>query len=305
VRQAARRSFDFLERCLSHAAEHWPQLSLSAGGHVGHLRNRLSQRWPSSEEVHTLFPSLNRHEAARVAWKIGGIDARNRILGRYLERDRDRLLTWLMPRPAPALSRFHPPFILGFFHVGAPQALGAVFEWLPVPVLALRLGIRKPAVPTLTVLTIEGSTQQRALVFSRAMAHLQACGVVASALDFVSGPSLTVPFLGRSLELARGPFAMARLTGAPLVPLAARWHGGIVDVEVGDELVADGFSSPEICERKLATAAAGWLENYLRSDPGEMGLGLLHRLVLSSDEQVKRIAPARSSSPPASLRRSS
>jgi hypothetical protein len=284
VSQAARRSFDFLERCLSHVAEHRPQLSLSAGGHVGHLRNRLSQRWPSPEQVHILFPSLSRHEAARVAWKIGGIEARNRILARYLEKDGDRMLPGLMPRPAPALSRLHPPLILGFFHVGAPHALGAVFEWLPVPVLALRLGLRRPAVPTLTVLTIEGSTQQRALVFSRAMAHLQACGVVASALDFVSGPSLTVPFLGRSLELARGPFAMARLAGAPLVPLAARWHGGIVEVEVGDELVADGFSSPEICERNLATAAAGWLENYLWSDPGEMGLGLLHRLVLSSDK---------------------
>jgi hypothetical protein len=77
---------------------------------------------------------------------------------------------------------------------------------------------------------------------------------------------------------------MARLAGVPLVPLAARWYGGTVEVEVGDELVADGFSSPEICERKLATAATGWLENYLRSDPGEMGLGLLHRLVLSSDK---------------------
>jgi hypothetical protein len=77
---------------------------------------------------------------------------------------------------------------------------------------------------------------------------------------------------------------MARLAGVPLVPLAARWHGGIVEVEVGDELVADGFSSPETFERTLATAAAGWLENYLRSDPGEMGLGLLHRLVLSSDK---------------------
>ncbi len=77
---------------------------------------------------------------------------------------------------------------------------------------------------------------------------------------------------------------MARLAGVPLVPLAARWHGGTVQVEIGDEMVADGFSSPEIFERTLATAAAGWLENYVRRDPGEMGLGLLHRLVLSSDK---------------------
>ena len=248
--------------------------------HIGRLRNRLSRRWPSPDQVHTLFPSLNRRDAARVAWKIGGIEARNRILASYLERDSDRMLRGLMPRPAQALSRLHPPFILGFFHVGAPHALGAVLEWLPVPVLALRFGLRRPAVPSLTVLTTEGSTQQRALVFSRAIAHLQACGVVASALDFVSGPSLRVSFFGRSLALARGPFAMARLAGVPLVPLAARWHGGIVEVEVGEELVADSFSNTEICERKLAAAAAGWLENYLRSDPGEMGLGLLHQLVL-------------------------
>ncbi len=77
---------------------------------------------------------------------------------------------------------------------------------------------------------------------------------------------------------------MARLAGVPLVPLTACWHGGIVKIEVGDELVADSSSGPEIFERTLATAAAGWLENYLRGDPGEMGLGLLHRLVLSGEK---------------------
>ena len=280
MRGAARRFFDFVERRLGRLAEHRLRLALSAAGFVGSLRNRLSRRWPSPREIGALFPLLGPREAAKAAWKIGGIEARNRIFAAHLEEDDARLAQELMSRPFPDLARLRPPFIVGSFHVGALQALRAALTWLPAPVLVLRLGYRTPTLPTHTVLAVGETAQQRAALFARALAHLRSGGVVVLALDYVTGPAFRVPFLGRSLELARSPFAMARLAGAPLWPVAVRWRGGAVDIEVGDELTADRSSCPEACEEEMAMAAARWLEKYLRSDPGETGLGLLHRLVL-------------------------
>jgi hypothetical protein len=68
---------------------------------------------------------------------------------------------------------------------------------------------------------------------------------------------------------------MARLTGAPLLPLVARWRGGEVEVEAGDPLAAPAAPEPEAWERALAAAAARWLERYLLGSPAETGLSLL------------------------------
>jgi hypothetical protein len=97
---------------------------------------------------------------------------------------------------------------------------------------------------------------------------------VVVALDIVPGPGFRVPFLSRSIQLARGPFALARIAGAPVRPLVARWRGGGVEVEAGEALAA-----PASEEEALAGEAARWLERYLLESPAELGLGLLRSLL--------------------------
>jgi hypothetical protein len=273
-----RRAFDALERGLTPLAPRHPRLAFPAAGALGSLRNRLSRRWPSPEQVQTLFPHLDRRSAARVAWSIGGFEARNRLLitRRHragLERMRPLVRT---PGELPALR---PPLILGFFHVGATHALGAAIERLPGPVLLLRQGSPYVPGPPVRLETTEGDGQRRAAAFQRALVHLSRGGFVVTALDVVPGPGLRVPCLGRAIELARGPFAMARLAGAPLLPLAARWRRGGVEVEVGEALAAAPGSGPEAWEGALAAGAARWLERYLLASPAEIGLGLLRALL--------------------------
>jgi hypothetical protein len=248
--------------------------ALAVAGALGRLRNRLSRRWPSPRQVQILFPALDRRASARVAWEIGGLEGRNRFLAARLLRSGLELLRPLVWVPLADLAALRPPLILGTFHVGAVHALGPALERLPGPVLALRQGPLYTPRPPLEVVSTEGDDQSRAAVFHRALGHLERGGFVALALDVAPGPYLRVPCLGRTLALARGAFALARITGAPIVPLVARWRGGGVEVALGEPLTADPAD-----EQALAAAAGRWLESYLLKAPGQSGLGLLRSLL--------------------------
>jgi hypothetical protein len=282
---AARRAFDGLERWLAPLAARRPGPALAAAEGIGRLRNRLSARWPSPEQVQALFPHLDRLAAARVAWSLGGLEARNRLLVACLLRAGLAPIRPLVRTPPEAFAGLRPPRILGTFHVGVFHALSAALERLPGPVLALRQGRLYAPAPPLEIASTEGDSQLRAAVFRRALVHLERGGFLALALDEVPGPGLRVPFLGRELALARGPFALARITGAPLAPIVARWREGGIEFEIGEALAAGpapgltGTAEPLAWESALAAAAAGWLERYLLASPSETGLGLLRALL--------------------------
>jgi hypothetical protein len=273
-----RRAFDALEHGLAPLAARHPGLAFPAASALGGLRNRLSRRWPSPEQVQTLFPHLDRQSAERVSREIAGFEARNRLLIARLQRTGLERVRSLVRTP-PELPELRPPLVLGFFHVGAAQALGAAIERLPGPVLLLRQGSPYAPRPPVHLATTEGDGQHRAAAFRRALAHLAAGGFVVVAFDVVPGPGFRVPCLGRTIELARGPFAMARITGAPLVPLVARWRRNGVEVEIGEALAGGLETDPKAMEVALAASAARWLERYLLESPAEIGLGLVRSLL--------------------------
>ena len=274
---AARQGFDFLERRLAALASARPALALRAAGGLGRLRNRLSGAWPSPRQVALLFPHLDRAAAARAAWRIGGLECRNRLLVEIIRRSGLAALHPLVRTPSP-LAALRPPLVLCFFHVGAMQALGAALERLPAPVLAFRHGLLQAGRPPLEVLSTAGNDETRSAAFHRALAHLHRGGFVALAPDLSPGPSLAAPCLGRRLPLARGPFALARLAAAPLLPLVARWRHGHLETLLGPPLAAAGTRALAT-ESALAAAAATWLERYLLAAPTELSLGLLRNLL--------------------------
>lgn len=276
----ASRVFDALERRLARGN---PKRALPAAGVLGQARNRLSRQWPSPEQVRALFPHLGSSAAARLAWRIGGLEARNRALVAAIRREGLDPLRPMVRCPAAFLA-LRPPLLLGTFHVGALNALGPALERLPGPVLALREGgpLSSPR-PPVEVVAPGGDAQSRAAVFSRLLRHLERDGFAALALDVASGPALGVPCLGRTLPLARGPFALARLAGTPLVPLVASWRHGGIDVVLGEALAPDlppgSAGDPYAWENALAAAAARWLERYLLEAPADLGLSLLRTLL--------------------------
>ena len=278
IRTGARRVFDLLESALTPLVPRAPRLALGGAATLGALRNRISRRWPSPDDVRQLFPTLDPATAARVAWTIGGLEARNRAAVAGIRRAGFQAVRPLVRIPE-SFARLRPPLVLGTFHVGAVQALGPALEGLPGPVLALRQGILHPLRPPVEVASTEGDEQRRAAVFQRALTHLGAGGFVVLALDVTPGPGLRVSCLNRPLELARGPFALSRLAGAPLMPLVARWRRGGVEIVTGEELAPSPAPRGRDGEGALAASAADWLERYLREAPEEIGLGLLRALL--------------------------
>jgi hypothetical protein len=278
MKRFGRGIFDGLERGLVALAARSPGLAFSAAGGFGRLRNRVSRRWPSPDQIKALFPHLDPSAAARVAWSIGGLEARNRLLVACMLREGLEPVRPLVRTPA--FDALRPPLILGTFHVGAVHSLGAAIEHLPGPVLALRQGLMYVPRPPVELETTEGDSQRRAAVFQKMLACLEGGGFVVTALDVAPGADLRVPCLGRTLTLARGPFALARITGAPIVPLVARWRDGEVEVETGPPL---GLRDLEI---QMAEAAGSWLERYLLASPAETGLALVRNLLL--DEIFRR-----------------
>jgi hypothetical protein len=259
---AEERSYDWPGIVLSRFVPSHPRLAFRLAGTIGSARHRLTGRWPSQTEVRTLFPHLGPDEAMRIAHEIGALTERNRVLVRSILR------YGLDPiRPIVSMKgAVDRPCILGTFHVGALHALGPVLETIGRPVLAFRRGPIFTPRPPLVIETTTGNEQQRAAAFHRAVITLRDGGVVVLALDDVPARSIESQCLGRTLPLAPGAFALSRLTGAPVLPLVARWTSAGVSVIAGSESLQED-------------TAATWLERYLVESPGEITLGLLRNLL--------------------------
>ena len=104
--------------------------------------------------------------------------------------------------------------------------------------------------------------------------HLRDGGIVAVQLDRVApgGRSLSVPFLGRSLEMPEGPFLLASMAQVPLVALFVR-RAGFLDYEMsaggvvslprgarGADLLAAAGRVAEAIERSVRSCPTQWFD---------------------------------------------
>ena len=214
---------------------------------------------PSASELLERFPHLSVEQARALRAQIVRTLVRSEVVAAWLQRRgraavRTILASDLPPRLPPA------PLIVATFHIGPFHALGAVLESLPAPLLALWNTARI------------NDRQRRAAKFYEAATWLRKGGIVLMALDPQQATRIRVPFFGGTLGLARGAFALSRMTGAPIVPVVARWQGTRVDVVAGEPL--QGGDGPDL-EHRLAAAAARWLEDHLRAFPDEISLRIL------------------------------
>jgi lauroyl/myristoyl acyltransferase len=220
------------------------------------------RRGPKARELARVFPTLpeaERRAAIRANWRT---QLRNFLLQAIvLERGSIGALQPLIQEFD--VDALQPPLILATFHTGPTLALAALAERLGTSVAAIRLSEMKvPRAPHVKVMQTGGSEEQRAAIFIDAVRHLRADGFALMAVDSEAYGTLKVPFLGRRIAFARGAFAMARMTGAPIVPIVARWEGDAIAWTVGPRLRGTD-------EEPLAAATAAWLESYVRARPSE------------------------------------
>lgn len=89
--------------------------------------------------------------------------------------------------------------------------------------------------------------------------------------------------LGRMVRLARGPFALSRLTGVPLVPVVARWNDeGRIEIVVDRPIAAPPSGLGGDAELAATTEIARRMEAHLRARPGEIWISTLRWLLASA-----------------------
>lgn len=279
------RVVDTVERAL-HSLAVPAAFGLAASWRLGCLGHRLTRGRPTAEEIAAIFPlragkaPMLPGNALRIARAIAGVAARDRWVVATLSRRGSAALRGAVDAD-PSLLALSPPGILLGFHIGAWNAFGPALERLGAPLLSLRLdGLYTPP-PSLEVVTTRGETQHRAAAFRRALLALRAGHFVGMTADVFDGAVAFTRCLGRSLPLARGAFALARLSGAPLVPITAEGSRARIRVRAHPPLTTGmpPVRTASEWEQELAERAGGWLEGYLRDQPQQTGFGLFCALL--------------------------
>jgi hypothetical protein len=165
------------------------------------------------------------------------------------------------------------PAIFACWHVGPPFGLAGAFEAAGLHLLLLRHTLSYGTTPMLEVAAVQGGPGARRAAFRQAIARLRGGGSVLLPLDAGdAGQTEPVACFGRARPMTRGPFALARITGAPVVPLAARLDADrMVRVAVGSPLAGIGETGDvRAFEAALAAGAAAWLEAFLRASPAQL-----------------------------------
>lgn len=268
IRRARARISRSLSMVLGWLATLSPRVAFAVTDTLGALLT-IGSRRPTRATLRSLFPYLSRHDTGHVLRRIWTTYARTLLLGGWIRRA-GRAPVGLLVRENDAVRRLRPPMIVSTFHIGPTLGLGVLSERMQGETLVMR-GTQFPLdrAARENVKIVEGTDQQRAAMFHRAIERLRQNGFVILALDPHEAHRIATPFFGRTLQLARGPFAMARIARVPIVPLVARWDGREIELIVGEPLpILDD-------EQALAALAAQWLENYLRDSPGELSARIL------------------------------
>jgi hypothetical protein len=160
------------------------------------------------------------------------------------------------------------PTVMVTWHVGPPFGLATVFAHLQIPstgVIRRDYGWPHDAANERVYTT--GGADAKASVLWTALKRLREGRLLVIAVDGIEGVRLPpVACLGRQVQFARGPFMLARLSAARIVPIVPRWApAGRVGVVVGDPIDltrAPGLTDEEY-ETALAARAARWYEEYI------------------------------------------
>jgi hypothetical protein len=242
-------------RLLQQAAGRHPRAAVAAATAVGWVTAPLG-RGLDAAAIRRILPDLPPRELRRlrrVTW-TGWL--RLRVLEAGLSSPTAR---WPYPPLVAEPTEVRPPAVLVGFHAGPIPALGSLLERLPGEVRVLQYSGH--ARRRLTGGSVGTEAWQRAAALRAAVSTLRGGGSVFLLVDSNEFPTtIEVTLFGRRTRLARGAFALARITGSPVVPIAPRWRGSRVEIVVGDP-IAPGD------EAEMAAATARWLEDFVRATP--------------------------------------
>ena len=162
-----------------------------------------------------------------------------------------------------SFDRLPAPAILATVHCGPIGAFSGVVRNTERAVLIFRAAGAPPPPPH-SVVSTGGADDQRALALHQGTVHLRRGGRVLMMLDPFTATRTATPFFDRSFLLARGPLVLAKWSGAPIIPVVARWRGCRVEIVTGDAVHGSD-------ETRMAASLGRWLEGYVMENPSEIG----------------------------------
>lgn len=231
---------------------------------LGRSANIAGAHPPSIAEIAALYTWLPRSQCRLIAPRIAALRLKNRAAVALAARGRIAELAHRVRWAAEGPPRLAGPGgrILTACHVGVFFGISAALERARIRAFMLRdAPMRDPAA--------------RAAAFKEAVDTIRRGGTVVAIVDGPGGSSTgDVECLGRRVVFRRGPFALARLTRAPLVPVVGAWtQGGAIEMRAGPDIepaAACSSCGPDDVETGLAASVARWLESYLRAEPQEI-----------------------------------
>lgn len=242
-------------------AGRYPRTAVAAADFIGWSSARLGLGL-SDHDVRRFFPDLSDVEIGRIrraAWRrwvrLRVLDAASAWPG----------ADWPYPPLAheAVLPTIEAPAILASFHVGPIPATGMLLEQLPESTVVLHVG--QSARPSLEVVAVGADDWSRAAALRAGVDALRDGKYVFLMVDANVFPAtLEVEMFGRTTRLARGAFALSRMTGVPIVPFAARWRGRRIELVTGTPIQPGS-------ESETAAATAAWFEQFVRDAPEEIG----------------------------------
>lgn len=176
------------------------------------------------------------------------------------------------------------PLIVVTWHFGPEVGSGVALERLGIPATVFRTVSNGNPKRDLNIVEYQcvGDPEERGLALKRAFARLRKGGVVSLAIDGrQTGSPIDLPFFGRRIRVGRGAAALARLTGAPVVPVVKLWAAdGSVEVRCFQPLERPQVDARDVDAFDLAlmTQAVRWFEDFIRSAPGQFRLKNIVRL---------------------------
>lgn len=167
------------------------------------------------------------------------------------------------------------PVVLTTWHAGPTIGIWAGLSAMPIRLMRVQ-ETRWDAAPSGWKILITHGPRGGGPILKQCLKHLRSGGWTANPFDtFTFEPAhLRLKCLGRSVRIPRGIAALAEMSGAALIPVAARWTGDGrgIEVEVQDPIdtARRAGETDGDYERRVLEATVSRMEAYLRESPHEL-----------------------------------
>ncbi|MGH0032078.1 MAG: hypothetical protein ACQGVC_19990 [Myxococcota bacterium] len=270
-------------------AELHPPTGIRLAGPLGYRLGPAAgpRRSATPEMIQRIWKELSPAEVEEVRRRMARQEFRNRTIRRIYKKNGTAGVASRVsvdPGPLPGLLEQGRGVIVSSWHLGPSRAVSLGLNGLGLDLVYATFSgpAGEEDLDGLPYFEIKGD-HFYARFLKSAVDTLRSGGVVGMSLDAAFGKTEPMSFLGGMLPTPRGAAALARISGAPMVPVTSRWsdRGGRMQVKLHDPLPEPDVDrgDRDAWERAMMESALHWFADFLRANPELVRLKELKRYV--------------------------